>query len=220
MLVQIEQSWKEVLQEEFSKEYFIALMAFVQDEYMRAAVYPLPENIFAAFAAVPFTKVRVVIVGQDPYHGANQANGLCFAVTNGVPHPPSLKNILKEIEADTGSASVGDSSLAHLASQGVLLLNSVLTVRAGSPASHQHKGWELFTDAVIASLSSKRSNLVFLLWGNYAKEKGAHIDRTKHLVLEAAHPSPFSAHQGFFDSKHFTSTNEYLRSIGEKPIAW
>lgn len=220
MQVQIEQSWKEILQEEFSKEYFISLTAFVRDEYMRNEVYPHPKNIFAAFTAVPFTKVRVVIVGQDPYHGANQANGLCFAVNNGIPHPPSLKNILKEIEADTGSKSIGEGTLTHLASQGVLLLNSVLTVRAGSPASHQHKGWELFTDAVISSLSSKRANLVFLLWGNYAKEKGAHIDRTKHFVLEAAHPSPFSAHQGFFGSKHFSSTNDYLRSIGEKPIAW
>ncbi len=220
MQVQIEQSWKEVLHDEFSKEYFIALTKFVREEYAHATVYPHPKNIFAAFDAVPFKDVRVVIVGQDPYHGAHQANGLCFAVNSETPHPPSLKNILKEIETDTGLKSSGDGTLTHLASQGVLLLNSVLTVRAGSPASHQQRGWEMFTDAVIRQLSDNGSHIVFLLWGNYAKEKGAHIDRVKHLVLEAAHPSPFSAHQGFFGSRHFTSANAYLKSVGRKPIEW
>lgn len=220
MQVKIEESWKEALKEEFSKEYFKELTDFVKSEYKSAQIYPPPKNIFRAFDLVPFDKVRVVILGQDPYHGHNQANGLCFAVHEGVHNPPSLQNIFKEIENDTGAKSSGDGSLIHLAEQGVLLLNSVLTVRSGSPASHQHKGWETFTNAVIKNLSDNRQHVVFLLWGNYAKEKGAHIDRTKHLVLECAHPSPFSAYGGFFGCKHFSKTNEYLQKVGEKPIQW
>lgn len=220
MQVKIGESWKEALKEEFSKEYFKELTDFVKSEYKSAQIYPPPKNIFRAFDLVPFDKVRVVILGQDPYHGHNQANGLCFAVHEGVHNPPSLQNIFKEIENDTGAKSSGDGSLIHLAEQGVLLLNSVLTVRSGSPASHQHKGWETFTNAVIKNLSDNRQHVVFLLWGNYAKEKGAHIDRTKHLVLECAHPSPFSAYGGFFGCKHFSKTNEYLQKVGEKPIQW
>lgn len=220
MLVNISESWKEVLKEEFSKEYFKELADFVRAQYSTTTVYPAPKNIFRAFDALPFDKVRVVIVGQDPYHGRAQANGLSFAVHEGISNPPSLQNIFKEIESDIGVKSSGDSSLIHLAEQGVLLLNSVLTVRSGSPASHQHKGWETFTDAVIQKLSDERSHLVFLLWGKYAKEKGVHIDRAKHLVLEAAHPSPFSAHNGFFGCKHFSKANEYLEAFGQKSIQW
>ncbi|MCR4325326.1 MAG: uracil-DNA glycosylase [Patescibacteria group bacterium] len=219
--VKIEPSWKSVLQEEFGKDYFRQLTEFVKSEYQHAIVYPPPKNIFRAFELTPFNKVEVVILGQDPYHGAGQANGLCFAVGEGVALPPSLQNIFKEIESDLGQTlkkRTGD--LERWAKQGVLLLNATLTVRARTAGSHQGKGWEEFTDAVIRALSEKRENLVFILWGNYAKEKGAHIDRTKHLVIESAHPSPFSAHSGFFGSRPFSKTNAYLVEHVKKPIDW
>jgi uracil-DNA glycosylase len=219
--VKIEESWKKVLQEEFGKEYFKALTEFVRSEYNHAIVFPPPKNIFRAFELTPFDKVEVVILGQDPYHGPHQANGLCFAVGEGVPLPPSLQNIFKEIESDLGEKLIhrtGD--LERWAKQGVLLLNATLTVRAHKAGSHQGKGWEQFTDAVIRALSEQKEHLVFILWGNYAKAKGAHIDRSKHLVIESAHPSPFSAANGFFGSKAFSKTNAYLLKQGKKPIDW
>lgn len=219
--VKIESSWKEALKDEWGQDYFKKLREFVKGEYQHAIVYPAPKNIFRAFELCPFDKVEVVILGQDPYHGPKQANGLCFAVGEGVPLPPSLQNIFKEIENDLNEKLVhrtGD--LERWAKQGVLLLNATLTVSARSPGSHQGKGWEEFTDAVIRKLSNERENLVFILWGNYAKAKGAHIDRTKHLVIESAHPSPFSAHSGFFGSKPFSKANEYLVAHDKKPIDW
>ncbi len=206
---------------EFGKEYFSALTSFVKDEYKKGAVYPPPKHIFRAFDLTTFNKVKAVILGQDPYHGAGQANGLCFAVGEGVPLPPSLQNIYKELASDLGkqvSQKTGD--LERWAKQGVLLLNATLTVRASTAGSHQNKGWEEFTDAAIKALSDQREHVVFILWGNYAKAKGAHIDRAKHLVIESAHPSPFSARSGFFGSKPFSKTNEYLKSTGQTPINW
>ncbi len=218
--IQIEASWKHVLSEEFEKPYFKELTEFVRGEYLSSAVYPKPRDVFRAFDACPFDKVKVVILGQDPYHGAGQANGLCFAVNPDIALPPSLKNIFKEIESDLGAKPNEDGDLTRWAKQGVLLLNATLTVRANTPGSHQNKGWELFTDAAIRALSDAREHLVFILWGNYAKQKGAHIDRSKHLVLESAHPSPFSAHSGFFGNKHFSKTNDYLHKHGEGEIDW
>lgn len=219
--VKIEPSWKEALKDEFGKGYWKTLIEFVKGEYQHAIVFPPPKNIFRAFELCPFDKVEVVILGQDPYHGPKQANGLCFAVSEGVPLPPSLQNIFKEIESDLGKPleyRTGD--LERWAKQGVLLLNATLTVRARTAGSHQGKGWEEFTDTVIRVLSEKRENLVFILWGNYAKAKGAHIDRFKHSVIESAHPSPFSAYSGFFGSKPFSKTNEYLEANNKKPIDW
>lgn len=227
--VKIEASWKEALKDEFGQDYFRQLRDFVKGEYQHAIVYPPPKNIFRAFDLCPFDKVEVVILGQDPYHGPKQANGLCFAVSEGVSLPPSLQNIFKEIESDLGEKLVhrtGD--LERWAKQGVLLLNATLTVRARTAGSHQGKGWEEFTDAVIRKLSDDREHLVFILWGNYAKAKGAHIDgfdkltagRSKHLVIQSAHPSPFSAHSGFFGSKPFSKTNEYLIEHNKRPIDW
>ncbi len=218
--VKIEASWKKVLQDEFGKEYFTKLREFVKGEYQHAIVYPAPKNIFRAFDLCPFDKIEVVILGQDPYHGPNQANGLCFAVSEGVPLPPSLQNIFKELATDIGLVKNKTGDLERWAKQGVLLLNATLTVRARTAGSHQGKGWEEFTDAVIRKLSEERENLVFILWGNYAKSKGAHIDRTKHLVIESAHPSPFSAANGFFGSKPFSKTNDYLAAHNKKPIDW
>lgn len=222
--VKIEASWKEALNDEFEKPYFSALTKFVRDEYKSATVYPPPKFIFNAFELCPFDKVRVVILGQDPYHGAGQAHGLCFSVPEIIAVPPSLQNIYKEIQSDLGvsppSKIPSMGNLERWAEQGVLLLNATLTVRAGSPGSHQHKGWEEFTDAVIRALSEQKEHVVFILWGKYAQDKGAHIDTTKHLVLKAAHPSPFSAYNGFFGCKHFSKTNTYLQSHGEKPIHW
>lgn len=218
--IKIESSWKEVLKDEFGQDYFKQLREFVKGEYSHAIVYPAPKNIFRAFELCPFDKVEIVILGQDPYHGPKQANGLCFAVGEGVPLPPSLQNIFKEIENDLGQTLRNrGGDLERWAKQGVLLLNSTLTVRAHSAGSHQGKGWEEFTDAVIRKLSDGRENLVFILWGNYAKAKGAHIDRTKHLVIESAHPSPFSADR-FFGSKPFSKTNEYLKAHDKKQIDW
>lgn len=220
--VKIEASWKEALKEEFEKPYFSELTEFVRNEYKSATVYPARKFIFHAFDMCPFDKVRVVILGQDPYHGAGQAHGLCFSVPENVAIPPSLKNIYKEIQSDleVSPPSKSAGNLEHWAEQGVLLLNATLTVRASSPGSHQHKGWEEFTDAVIRALSEQKEHLVFILWGRYAQEKGAHIDTKKHLVLKATHPSPFSAYNGFFGCKHFSKTNEYLKAHGEKPIEW
>ena len=218
--VKIEASWKEALKDEFGQEYFKTLREFVKGEYQHAIIYPAPKNIFRAFELCPFDKVEVVILGQDPYHGPKQANGLCFAVSEGVPLPPYLQNIFKEIESDLGKKLVHKTGdLERWANQGVLLLNATLTVKARTAGSHQGKGWEEFTDAVIRKLSEERENLVFILWGNYAKAKGAHIDRTRHLVIESAHPSPFSATR-FFGSKPFSKTNEYLKEHNKKPIQW
>jgi uracil-DNA glycosylase len=217
----IEPSWKMHLKSEFEKPYFKELTSYIRDRYQYAIVYPSPQSIFRAFELCPFDNVEVVILGQDPYHGPKQANGLCFAVSEGINLPPSLQNIFKEIESDLGEKLVhrtGD--LERWAKQGVLLLNATLTVEAHQAGSHQGKGWEQFTDAAIKALSDDRNHLVFILWGNYAKAKGAHIDRTKHLVIESAHPSPFSAYNGFFGSKPFSKANEYLASQGKKPIDW
>jgi uracil-DNA glycosylase len=221
MEVKIEQSWKNALREEFGKEYFSTLTAFVKDEYAKGSVYPAPKNIFAAFDLCPFDSVNVVILGQDPYHGAGQATGLSFAVTTGTRIPPSLQNIYKEIQSDLQiQPHLYNGDLRRWATQGVLLLNSTLTVRAGDAGSHQKKGWEEFTDVVIQTISNQREHVVFILWGNYARAKGARIDRSKHLVIESAHPSPFSAANGFFDSKPFSKTNEYLESTGKNSIEW
>ena len=218
--VKIESSWKEVLKDEFGLDYFKELREFVKGEYQHAIIYPAPKHIFRAFELCPFDKVEVVILGQDPYHGPGQANGLCFAVNEGLTLPPSLQNIFKEIESDLGKPLKNRSGdLERWARQGVLLLNATLTVRSRTAGSHQGKGWEEFTDAVIRKLSDERENLVFILWGNYAKAKGAHIDRAIHLVIESAHPSPFSAER-FFGSKPFSKTNEYLVAHGKKPIDW
>lgn len=221
MNVKIEESWREKLSGEFEKEYFTDLTTFVKKEYKEGVVYPAPKNIFRAFDLCPFDKVKVVILGQDPYHGEQQANGLSFAVNEDTKIPPSLQNIFKEIESDLGKPLIHRSGdLSRWAEQGVLLLNATLTVRAHSAGSHQDHGWEQFTDAVIRVLSEERSNIVFILWGNYAKAKGAHIDRSRHLVLESPHPSPFSAYNGFFGSKPFSKTNEYLVIHSKSPIEW
>lgn len=221
MNVKIEPSWAKKLRGEFEKEYFAELTSFVKKEYKEGTVYPAPKNIFRAFDLCPFDKVKVVILGQDPYHGVRQANGLAFAVEDSQSVPPSLQNIFKEIASDLEKPLVHTSGdLTRWAEQGVLLLNATLTVRAHNAGSHQGKGWEEFTDAVIRALGDERAGLVFMLWGNYAKAKGAHIDRSKHLVLEAPHPSPFSASSGFFGCKHFSKANNYLIAHKETPIDW
>ncbi len=218
--VKIGGGWKEKLADQFDQSYFRDLTTFVRDEYQKTVVYPAPQNVFRAFDECPFDAVKVVILGQDPYHGPNQANGLCFAVNSQVKAPPSLQNIFKELESDLGHTVDRDPDLVRWAKQGVLLLNATLTVNARTPGSHQRKGWEQFTDAVIKSLNDEKEHLVFVLWGNYAKQKGAHIDRSKHLVIESPHPSPFSAYSGFFGSKPFSKTNTYLEQHGERPIEW
>ncbi|MBX2901564.1 MAG: uracil-DNA glycosylase [Cyclobacteriaceae bacterium] len=218
--VKIAVSWKKYLADEFEKEYFGQLTDFVRNEYQNYAVYPPGKEIFRAFDCADFDAVNVVIIGQDPYHGPGQANGLCFSVRDGIPFPPSLKNIFKEIQADLGKPMPQSGDLERWARQGVLLLNATLTVRAGEAGSHQKKGWEQFTDAVIKAISDNKSNVVFLLWGAYAQKKGEIIDRNKHLVLMSAHPSPFSADRGFFGNKHFSKTNEFLKSKGLKEIEW
>ena len=221
MDVKIHPSWHEHLKAEFEKPYFAELAAFVKEAYKNEVVYPPPKHIFRAFDLTPFDDVKVVILGQDPYHGKGQANGLCFAVGEGVLLPPSLRNIFKEIESDIEKPLVHRSGdLERWAKQGVLLLNATLTVRARLAGSHQGKGWEAFTDAAIKALSEEREHLVFILWGRRAGEKGAHIDRTKHCVIESPHPSPFSAYNGFFGSKPFSKTNEYLEAHGQTPIDW
>jgi uracil-DNA glycosylase len=218
--IRLEPSWKEALIEEFGKGYFKDLSDFVRDEYAKGKIYPPPKDIFRAFDLCPFSEVKVVILGQDPYHGDRQANGLSFAVHEGIQLPPSLQNIFKEIEEDLGYKPIRNGDLSRWAKQGVLLLNATLTVRASSPGSHQGKGWEEFTDAAIQALSDKREHLVFILWGNYAKKKGAVIDRSKHFVIESPHPSPFSAYNGFFGSKPFSKANKYLKKNGEEEIDW
>ncbi len=220
MDVKIEDSWKKVLGEEFEKPYFAQLTEFVRGEYSTGTIYPPAKLIFNAFDHCPFDKVKVVIIGQDPYHGAGQANGLCFSVNKGIAMPPSLVNIFKEIAADTGKPIPTDGDLTRWSDQGVLLLNATLTVRAGNAGSHQRRGWEEFTDAAIRTLAEKRENIVFILWGSYAQRKGAFIDRGKHLVLTSPHPSPLSAYAGFFGNHHFTLTNDFLIKNGKEPIDW
>lgn len=220
MNVQIEETWKEVLTPEFEKDYFIRLTDFVRQEYQTTTVYPPGKLIFNAFNLCPYNKVKVVIIGQDPYHGPGQAHGLCFSVNDGVPFPPSLQNIFKEIHDDLGTPIPATGNLTRWAEQGVLMLNATLTVRAHQAGSHQRKGWEEFTDAAIRALAEKREHLVFILWGSYAQKKGAFIDRNKHLVLTSVHPSPLSAYNGFFGNRHFSRANEYLIQHGETPIVW
>lgn len=220
MKVQIEESWKQQLQEEFEKPYFEALTHFVKNEYAQGVVYPPGKLIFNAFNLCPFDRVKVVIIGQDPYHGPGQAHGLCFSVNDGIAFPPSLVNIFKELKNDMGIEKPASGNLTRWAEQGVLMLNAILTVRAHQAGSHQRQGWETFTDAVIRKLAEEREHLVFILWGGYAQRKGAFIDRNRHLVLASAHPSPLSAYNGFFGNKHFSRTNEYLIAHGEQPIAW
>jgi uracil-DNA glycosylase len=216
----IEESWKEVLSAEFNSSYFMELKEFLLQEKAKFIVYPPGQLIFNAFQLTPFDRVRVVILGQDPYHGAGQAHGLCFSVPVGITPPPSLVNIFKEIETDLGIPVPSHGNLERWARQGVLLLNATLTVRANQPGSHQHKGWEDFTDAVIRKLSENRVGLVFLLWGKFAQEKQGIIDTNRHYVLKAAHPSPFSAYNGFFGCRHFSKTNDILRRHGLQEIDW
>ena len=220
MDVTIEQSWKSLLADEFNKDYFVRLTDFVRAEYHRTKIFPPAGKIFAAFNHTPVQNVKVVILGQDPYHDDFQATGLCFSVNPGIQFPPSLQNIFKEVNADTGAPIPADGDLSRWAKQGVLLLNSSLTVEAHKAGSHQGRGWETFTDAVIQLLAQSRENLVFLLWGSYAIRKGAFIDRSRHLVLQSPHPSPLSAYRGFFGNHHFSLANDYLIRHGIQPIAW
>ena len=221
MDVKIDASWKEVLHNEFEKEYFTRLTSFVKEEYAGPTpIYPPAKLIFNAFDHCPFNDVKVVILGQDPYHGAGQANGLCFSVNKGVAFPPSLMNIFKEIQSDMGTPIPQNGDLTRWSDQGVLLLNATLTVRASQAGSHQKRGWEEFTDAAIRELAERRENIVFILWGSYAQKKGAFIDRSRHLVLTSPHPSPLSAYQGFFGNHHFSKANEYLVQHGKKEIVW
>ena len=218
--VRIAEDWKEILSAEFSKPYFEERVAFVKQEYASGMVYPAGRNIFRAFDKCPFERLKVVIIGQDPYHGEGQANGLCFSVNEGVPFPPSLQNILKEVFDDVGKPVPASGELDRWAEQGVLLLNSVLTVRAQSAASHAGRGWEQFTDAVVRAIAERKQGVVYMLWGNYAQRKGAIADPTKNLILKAVHPSPLSAYRGFFGCRHFSATNAYLVSQGKEPIEW
>ncbi|HJD52991.1 MAG TPA: uracil-DNA glycosylase [Candidatus Avibacteroides avistercoris] len=220
MQVRIEESWRTHLQGEFDKPYFATLTQFVRSEYATRQIFPPGRQIFNAFDLCPFDRVKVVIIGQDPYHDDGQANGLCFSVNPGTPFPPSLQNIFKEISDDLGRPMPTDGDLSRWARQGVLLLNATLTVRAHQAGSHQGKGWEQFTDAVIHELSAHRDHLVFMLWGSYAKAKGAQIDTSRHCILTAAHPSPLSAYRGFFGCHHFSLANAYLTSHGLTPIDW
>lgn len=220
MEVRIDESWKARLQDEFDKPYFKTLTDFVRQEYGSGTVYPPAKLIFNAFDLCPFGQVKVVIIGQDPYHGPGQAHGLCFSVNDGVQYPPSLQNIFKEIQNDLGRPIPQTGNLTRWARQGVLLLNATLTVRQHQAGSHQGRGWETFTDAVISKLNAERENLVFILWGSYAQKKGAVIDRSRHLVLQSVHPSPLSAYAGFFGNHHFSQTNKWLSDHGLQPIDW
>jgi uracil-DNA glycosylase len=220
MDVKIEQSWKEQLAPEFEKDYFKLLIDFVRQEYRQGVVYPAGSAIFNAFEHCPFDKVKVVILGQDPYHEPGQAHGLCFSVREGVRFPPSLINIFQEIKNDLQKPIPATGDLTRWANQGVLLLNATLTVRAHQAGSHQNKGWETFTDAVIYRLGESRSHIVYLLWGSYAQKKGAFIDKNRNLVLTSPHPSPLSAHRGFFGNKHFSKANDYLVASGQPPVDW
>jgi len=219
--VNIDESWKPELQTEFDKPYFGNLIDFVRSEYGNFECYPPKNKIFAAFDHSPFDKVKVVIIGQDPYHGPGQANGLCFSVADGVPVPPSLSNIFKEIKSDLGKPVPSSGNLERWADQGVLLLNATLTVRKSLAGSHQKQGWEIFTDAVIQRISDDKQNVVFLLWGSFAQQKGKNIDASKHLILKSGHPSPMSANQGkWFGNRHFSQANAYLKSNGLNEIDW
>ena len=221
MAVKLSASWHRRLSQEFDQPYFKDLVSFVREEFKQHRCFPPGPEIFAALDHTPFEKTRVVILGQDPYHGPGQAHGLCFSVREGVPPPPSLVNIFKEIEQDLGLQTPSNGDLTRWADQGVLLLNAILTVRAHQAGSHQNKGWERFTDRVIDLLSAEREGLVFMLWGGYAKKKGARIDRSRHLVLSCGHPSPLSANRGYwFGNKHFSKANQYLQQHGIEPIAW
>lgn len=221
MQVKIAESWKHILQSEFEKEYFNKLADFVRKEYTNHTCYPKGKDIFSAFDFCSFDDVKVIIIGQDPYHGVGQANGLCFSVHDGIAHPPSLINIFKEIETDLGVSYPNSGDLSRWAKQGVLLLNATLTVRAHEAGSHQKQGWEQFTDAVISKISEEKENVVFLLWGGFAKKKGAKIDKKKHHVLTSGHPSPLSANRGYwFGNKHFSKTNEFLKSQKLPEITW
>jgi len=220
MQVNIDSTWALHLEAAFNQPYFEKLVAFVKQEYTQHLIYPPAKQILRAFDLCKFEDTKVVILGQDPYHGAKQANGLCFSVSPEVAMPPSLVNILKEIQLDLGKPLPANGDLTRWAQQGVLLLNATLTVRAGHPGSHQHQGWETFTDAVISILSREKQNLVFLLWGNYARQKEILIDAQKHLVLKSSHPSPYSANKGFFGNHHFSKTNAYLAAHGLSPIDW
>ncbi|MFC2147434.1 MAG: uracil-DNA glycosylase [Eudoraea sp.] len=221
MNVSIHPSWQSQLHSEFQQPYFDSLVRFVRDEYASTTCFPQGNKIFAAFDHSNFEATKVVIIGQDPYHGPNQANGLCFSVKEGIRHPPSLINIFKEIETDIGKPYPKSGNLEHWADQGVLLLNATLTVRAHSAGSHQNKGWEVFTDAVIRKLSYEKEGLVFLLWGGFAKKKITLIDTSKHHILTSGHPSPLSANRGlWFGNKHFSKTNELLKKMGKAPINW
>lgn len=218
--LEIEKSWKKKLSNEFQQNYFQKLKKFLFKEKQKHIIYPPENQIFTAFNHTPFLDVKVVIIGQDPYHGNGQANGLCFSVSDGIKKPPSLVNIFKEINQDLGFNIPESGNLEHWAQQGVLLLNTTLTVRAKSAGSHQKKGWEQFTDACIDKLSTERENLIFLLWGRFAQKKGVLIDSNKHRILTAPHPSPFSAHSGFFGCSHFSKTNELLRQMNKTTIQW
>ncbi|MBQ5634914.1 MAG: uracil-DNA glycosylase [Alistipes sp.] len=220
MNVRIAEDWKQVLQPEFEKPYFEQLVEFVREEYASQQVFPQGGNIFRAFDKCPLDKLKVVIIGQDPYHGEGQANGLCFSVNDGVPFPPSLQNIFKEVSSDMGVPIPQSGNLDRWAEQGVLLLNAVLTVRAHEAASHAGRGWEKFTDAVVRAIAEKKQGVVYMLWGSYAQKKGAIADPSKNLILKAVHPSPLSVYRGFFGSRHFSQANAYLQSIGKEPIVW
>lgn len=220
MDVRIAEDWKEILFEEFSKPYFEELVSFVKQEYASGEIFPAGRNIFRAFDKCPFDKLKVVIIGQDPYHGEGQANGLCFSVNEGTPFPPSLKNIFKEVSDDIGTPIPTSGELDRWAEQGVLLLNSVLTVRAHNAASHAGRGWERFTDAVVKAIAERKQGVVYMLWGSYAQRKGSITDSRQNLILHAVHPSPLSAYRGFFGCKHFSQANRYLVSIGKEPIVW
>ena len=220
MAVKIEESWKKELHDEWSKDYFVRLTNFVRNEYATKQIFPPGRQIFAAFNATPFNEVKVVILGQDPYHDVGQANGLCFSVNDGIQFPPSLRNIFQEIHNDIGSPIPQSGDLTRWAKQGVLLLNATLTVEAHKAASHQRQGWEQFTDEVISHLSNHRQNLVFILWGSYAISKRSLINPDKHLILTSVHPSPLSAYRGFFGNKHFSKANNYLVEHGKTPITW
>ena len=219
-MVNLGNDWDKLLKEEFNKPYYLALRQFLIEEYRTQVIYPPKEDLFNALKATSYQDTKVVILGQDPYHGPGQAHGLCFSVNDGVPFPPSLVNIFKEIKADLGTDAPVTGNLTRWAEQGVLLLNATLTVRAHQAGSHQNRGWEVFTDAAIRTLAENRENIVFILWGSYAQKKGAFIDRNRHLVLTSAHPSPLSAYNGFFGNKHFSRANDYLKAHGKTEIIW
>ena len=220
MNVKIAEDWKALLADEFEQPYFAELVGFVREEYGSRQIFPRGANIFRAFDKCPFDKLKVVIIGQDPYHGEGQANGLCFSVNDGVPFPPSLRNIFQEVESDTGAPVPTSGNLDRWAEQGVLLLNSVLTVRAHEAASHAGRGWERFTDAVVREIAARREGVVYMLWGSYAQRKGAIADPARNCILKAVHPSPLSAYRGFFGCRHFSQANDYLVAHGKEPIVW